>query len=234
MQLPDMNLLVALDALLDEGSVVGAARRMNLSPAAMSRTLTRIREAVGDPVSDVKALNATKPAFGEAAVGAAKQWRFKPWTVSAERPAVVEARNDMLFSPEPISREGVQLNFTEVKFQSCRDLSEEVSQFRREHPTRPLSAMKSFAITRVAVMLPAFSGKTTYADGLVLADQPQDPQRRIGQRCKSAQCHQARLWRSGCRCGQAMALQAVDSERRAACGGRGAQRYAVFARAHQP
>lgn len=50
MQLPDMNLLVALDALLDEGSVVGAARRMNLSAAAMSRTLNRIREAVGDPV----------------------------------------------------------------------------------------------------------------------------------------------------------------------------------------
>ncbi|BCQ58427.1 hypothetical protein PBOI14_01770 [Pseudomonas sp. Boi14] len=49
MQLPDMNLLVALDALLDEGSVVGAARRMNLSPAAMSRTLTRIRDALGDP-----------------------------------------------------------------------------------------------------------------------------------------------------------------------------------------
>ena len=50
MQLPDMNLLVALDALLDEGSVVGAARRMNLSPAAMSRTLTRVREAIGDPI----------------------------------------------------------------------------------------------------------------------------------------------------------------------------------------
>ncbi|MGE7955725.1 LysR family transcriptional regulator [Pseudomonas sp. NPDC089530] len=50
MQLPDMNLLVALDALLNEGSVVGAAQRMNLSPAAMSRTLTRIREALGDPI----------------------------------------------------------------------------------------------------------------------------------------------------------------------------------------
>lgn len=50
MQLPDMNLLIALDALLDEGSVVGAARRMNLSPAAMSRTLTRIRHAVDDPI----------------------------------------------------------------------------------------------------------------------------------------------------------------------------------------
>ncbi|NMX61773.1 TonB family protein [Pseudomonas sp. WS 5079] len=136
-------------------------------------------------VSDVKALNATKPAFGEAAVGAAKQWRFKPWTVSAERPAVVEARNDMLFSPEPISREGVQLNFTEVKFQSCRDLSEEVSQFRREHATRPLSAMKSFAITRVAVMLPAFSGKTTYADGLVLADQLENLLPEIVRQCQA-------------------------------------------------
>ena len=50
MQLPDLNLLVALDVLLEEGSVVGAARRMHLSPPAMSRTLTRIREAVGDPI----------------------------------------------------------------------------------------------------------------------------------------------------------------------------------------
>ncbi|MGE8359630.1 LysR family transcriptional regulator [Pseudomonas sp.] len=46
----DLNLLVALDILLDEGSVVGAARRMHLSAPAMSRTLTRIREAIGDPI----------------------------------------------------------------------------------------------------------------------------------------------------------------------------------------
>ena len=32
MSRPDLNLLLALDALLDEGSVIGAARRMNLSP----------------------------------------------------------------------------------------------------------------------------------------------------------------------------------------------------------
>src|ERR1700679_723635 len=47
---PDLNLLFALDVLLEEGSVVGAARRMNLSAPAMSRTLARIREAVGDPI----------------------------------------------------------------------------------------------------------------------------------------------------------------------------------------
>lgn len=47
---PDLNLLIALDALLEEGSVAGAARRMNLSPPAKSRTLARIRETVGDPI----------------------------------------------------------------------------------------------------------------------------------------------------------------------------------------
>ncbi|MBT2214111.1 LysR family transcriptional regulator [Actinomadura sp. NEAU-AAG7] len=46
----DLNLLVALDALLEEGSVSGAAERLHLSGPAMSRTLGRIRKALGDPV----------------------------------------------------------------------------------------------------------------------------------------------------------------------------------------
>jgi DNA-binding transcriptional LysR family regulator len=46
----DMNLLVALDALLEEGSVTGAAERLHLSGPAMSRTLGRIRKSLGDPV----------------------------------------------------------------------------------------------------------------------------------------------------------------------------------------
>ncbi|WP_394823099.1 LysR family transcriptional regulator [Pendulispora albinea] len=46
----DLNLLIALDTLLREGSVAKAAARLSLSPPAMSRTLTRIREATGDPI----------------------------------------------------------------------------------------------------------------------------------------------------------------------------------------
>ncbi|GGM52860.1 LysR family transcriptional regulator [Longimycelium tulufanense] len=46
----DLRLLVALDALLQEESVTGAAERLHLSPPAMSRTLVRIRRALGDPV----------------------------------------------------------------------------------------------------------------------------------------------------------------------------------------
>lgn len=46
----DLNLLAALDVLLEEQSVRGAARRLHLSEPAMSRTLGRIRKALGDPV----------------------------------------------------------------------------------------------------------------------------------------------------------------------------------------
>jgi DNA-binding transcriptional LysR family regulator len=46
----DLNLLAALDVLLAEGSVTGAARRLGLSSSAMSRTLTRLRSATGDPL----------------------------------------------------------------------------------------------------------------------------------------------------------------------------------------
>lgn len=45
---PDLNLLVALDVLLTEASVARAARRLRLSPSAMSRTLARLRAATGD------------------------------------------------------------------------------------------------------------------------------------------------------------------------------------------
>lgn len=47
---PDLNLLVTLDVLLQEGSVAGAARRLRLSPSAMSRALARLRAATGDPL----------------------------------------------------------------------------------------------------------------------------------------------------------------------------------------
>jgi len=47
---PDFNLLITLDAVLAEGSVAGAARRLRLSPSAMSRALARLRDTTGDPL----------------------------------------------------------------------------------------------------------------------------------------------------------------------------------------
>lgn len=50
MSRPDLNLLTTLDVLLAEGSVARAARRLRLSPSAMSRALARLRHTMGDPL----------------------------------------------------------------------------------------------------------------------------------------------------------------------------------------
>jgi DNA-binding transcriptional LysR family regulator len=46
----DLNLLTALDALLEENSVQAAADRLHLSAPALSRALTRIRRSTGDDI----------------------------------------------------------------------------------------------------------------------------------------------------------------------------------------
>jgi DNA-binding transcriptional LysR family regulator len=46
----DANLAIALDALLTEQSVTRAAERLRTSPAAMSRTLARLRRTLQDPL----------------------------------------------------------------------------------------------------------------------------------------------------------------------------------------
>ncbi|MDP2311304.1 MAG: LysR family transcriptional regulator [Pseudomonadota bacterium] len=46
----DLNLLVALDALLRLGSVTAAARDLGVTQPALSRTLQRLRDTLGDPL----------------------------------------------------------------------------------------------------------------------------------------------------------------------------------------
>src|SRR5574338_695246 len=50
MKLPDLNLLIALDALLQEQNVSRAAKRLGLSTPAMSHALARLRTQLGDPI----------------------------------------------------------------------------------------------------------------------------------------------------------------------------------------
>ena len=46
----DTNLLVALDVLLQERHVTRAAQRLNITQSAMSQTLQRLRDTLGDPL----------------------------------------------------------------------------------------------------------------------------------------------------------------------------------------
>lgn len=50
MKRPDLNLLIALDALLQEQNVSRAAARVGLSTPAMSHALARLRSQLGDPL----------------------------------------------------------------------------------------------------------------------------------------------------------------------------------------
>jgi DNA-binding transcriptional LysR family regulator len=46
----DLNLLVVLEAVLTERSVARAARRLHVTPSAISNSLARLRHALGDPL----------------------------------------------------------------------------------------------------------------------------------------------------------------------------------------
>ncbi|GAA3221682.1 LysR family transcriptional regulator [Streptomyces thermocoprophilus] len=93
----DLNLLLALDVLLEEQSVQGAARRLHLSEPAMSRTLGRIRKALGDPVL-VRAGRRMVPTP-------------RALAVRAEVNAVVE-RARALFAPADTDLRSVRRTFT--------------------------------------------------------------------------------------------------------------------------
>lgn len=46
----DLNLLIVLEAVLEEQNVANASRRVNLSPSATSHALARLRDTLGDPL----------------------------------------------------------------------------------------------------------------------------------------------------------------------------------------
>src|SRR5262245_1466644 len=46
----DLNLLVTLDVLMQEGSVTSAAKRLGRTQSAVSHALARLRDQLGDPL----------------------------------------------------------------------------------------------------------------------------------------------------------------------------------------
>ena len=96
---PDFNLLAALDVLLSEKSVAGAATRLKLSASAMSRTLTRLRQVTGDPLLGRAGRNMVLTPHAESLQARAKN-------VVSEMRAVLNA------SPAPLSLSTLEKRFT--------------------------------------------------------------------------------------------------------------------------
>jgi DNA-binding transcriptional LysR family regulator len=70
----DLNLLVVLDVLLEERSVSRAARRLALTQSTVSGMLSRLRDALGDPLF-VRARHGIRPTpRAEAMTGPLRRW----------------------------------------------------------------------------------------------------------------------------------------------------------------
>ena len=96
---PDFNLLIALDVLLNEASVAGAARRLNLSTSAMSRTLSRLRDVTGDKIL----------------VRAGRNMVLTPWAEASRdraRRAVFEAKAVLQPAAEALNVQNLERLFT--------------------------------------------------------------------------------------------------------------------------
>lgn len=138
-------------------------------------------------VTDVKVLSATHEAFGVAAKAAAEQWRFQPWKVTANTPAVVDAQNTMIFSPAlaPDLFPDAQSVVHNMLFQPCSALNEELALFRKSYPKQPLSSAPTFAKTSAALLLPVFASEPESQEGMKLNRQLIDALPDIVRRCEA-------------------------------------------------
>lgn len=94
---PDFNLLVALDILLSEASVAGAARRLNLSTSAMSRTLSRLRDVTGDPILVRAGRNMVLTPWAEATRDRARRAVHGPGSIAALNGNVLREKSGASF-----------------------------------------------------------------------------------------------------------------------------------------
>ena len=137
-------------------------------------------------VTDVKVLSATHEAFGVAAKAAAEHWRFEPWKVTADAPAVVDAQNTMIFSPASAPNPFLKAQEVvhNVLFQPCSALNEELELFRKRYPKQPLNSAPTFAKTSAALLLPVFASEPESQEGMKLNRQLIDALPDIVRRCQ--------------------------------------------------
>ncbi len=111
----DLNLLVALEALLEEGSVSRAAERLFVTQSAMSKTLGRLRELFDDPLfvrrgggmvptPRAEQLGRQLPSLLQAVHEFVQPASFDPLAYEGEFNLLVQGHMGVWFLPELVSR----------------------------------------------------------------------------------------------------------------------------------
>lgn len=125
----DLNLLVALEALLEERSVSRAAERLFVTQSAMSKTLGRLRDLFDDelfirrgsgmvPTPRAEQLAQNLPQVLQAVQKMIQPEDFNPATFSGEMNIVVQGHMGVWFLPELLSRLAVAAPGMRVRAQT--------------------------------------------------------------------------------------------------------------------
>jgi DNA-binding transcriptional LysR family regulator len=93
----DLNLLVALDALLEEQSVTRAGEKLHLSQSAMSGSLARLREHFGDPLLLPLGRKLKRSALGDALVAPVRAILMQISAVFEAQPVFDPSRSNRCF-----------------------------------------------------------------------------------------------------------------------------------------
>lgn len=82
----DLNLLISLDALLNERNVTRAAAKLHVTQSAMSWTLARLREHFGDPLLTRTGRDMTPTSFASELIGPVRELLLRAQVVVEQRP----------------------------------------------------------------------------------------------------------------------------------------------------
>jgi len=173
----DLNLLTALDALLEETSVTAAASRLHLSAPAMSRALGRIRKTTGDQILVRTGRTMTKTPYALAVREQVRELVRQAESVLAPERELDLATLDRVFTLQchdaittaigPALLTSVQSQAPGVKLRLLAEASTDTDDLRRGHIDLEIGASVP---TR-----PEISHELAVEDRLVVAFSPDHP-----------------------------------------------------------
>lgn len=95
-------------------------------------------------VTDIKILKTDNPLFSKASKKAVKQWKFKPWEVTAERPATVEVVAPMIFAFGNRTQLPMDINAVLSRL-PCTRVNAQVAQRNLHQPGKQLHELSVFS-----------------------------------------------------------------------------------------
>jgi len=106
---------------------------------------TRVKFVVhsNGSVTDIKILKSDNPIFSKASKKAVKHWKFKPWEVTAERPASVEVVAPMIFAFGNRTQLPMDINAVLAKL-PCTRVNAQVAERNLHQPAKQLQELSVF------------------------------------------------------------------------------------------